>query len=346
MLLDSGADSNFLPSAIAKIGRLTKLDQPITATTATNKRHQITHSVDFTITKPFKLQFQAYVLPGLRKIILGRPTLQQLRYELTPTSEFITIAGHNYNCTLERANGLIKKILRGLIGPLLPNWDSVLYKAVQIYNGTPTIHGHTPYFLAMGISTHLSNYRDQLVQAFPPLSTEAEFNEEVAMLRLHEFVVKGKSVDKHNDAKTQKMAYQKMMSAPFGIPANFQKGQWIYRRRKKLAKNQYNFDGPFLIEEVRNNNSYIISRNGKREKGTYHQDMLKPAFALEDSPITALSNFQKSMQEIEYRVLGKMFDEIKVRVIMLSDIMKNRKPVKIDAVMTHPQFYERERVML
>ena len=54
--------------------------------------------------------------------------------------------------------------------------------------------------------------------------------------------------------------------------------------------------------------------------------MLKPAFALEDSPITALSNFQKSMQEIEYRVLGKMFDEIKVRVIMLSDIMKNRSP--------------------
>lgn len=250
------------------------------------------------------------------------------------------------NGRVERANGLIKKILRGLIGPLLPNWDSVLYKAVQIYNGTPTIHGHTPYFLAMGISTHLSNYRDQLVQAFPPLPTEAEFNEEVAMLRLHELVVKGKSVDKHNDAKTQKMAYQKMMSAPFGIPANFQKGQWIYRRRKKLAKNQYNFDGPFLIEEVRNNNSYIISRNGKREKGTYHQDMLKPAFALEDSPITALSNFQKSMQEIEYRVLGKMFDEIKVRVIMLSDIMKNRKPVKIDAVMTHPQFYERERVML
>lgn len=249
------------------------------------------------------------------------------------------------NGRVERANGLIKKILRGLIGPLLPNWDSVLYKAVQIYNGTPTIHGHTPYFLAMGISTHLSNYRDQLVQAFPPLPTEAEFNEEVAMLRLHELVVKGKSVDKHNDAKTQKMAYQKMMSAPFGIPANFQKGQWIYRRRKKLAKNQYNFDGPFLIEEVRNNNSYIISRNGKREKGTYHQDMLKPAFALEDSPITALSNFQKSMQEIEYRVLGKMFDEIKVRVIMLSDIMKNRKPVKIDA-MTHPQFYERERVML
>ncbi|KAF6069511.1 Integrase core domain family protein [Candida albicans] len=250
------------------------------------------------------------------------------------------------NGRVERANGLIKKILRGLIGPSLPNWDSVLYKAVQIYNGTPTIHGHTPYFLAMGISTHSSNYRDQLVQAFPPSPTEAEFNEEVAMLRLHELVVKGKSVDKHNDAKTQKMAYQKMMSAPFGIPANFQKGQWIYRRRKKSAKNQYNFDGPFLIEEVRNNNSYIISRNGKREKGTYHQDMLKPAFALEDSPITALSNFQKSMQEIEYRVLGKMFDEIKVRVIMLSDIMKNRKPVKIDAVMTHPQFYERERVML
>ncbi|CAX42661.1 transposon polyprotein (fragment), putative [Candida dubliniensis CD36] len=185
-----------------------------------------------------------------------------------------------------------------------------------------------------------------MVQAFPPSPPEAEFIEEVAMLRLHELVVKGKSVDKHNDAKTQKMAYQKMMSAPFGIPANFQKGQWVYRRRKKSAKNQYNFDGPFLIEEVRNNNSYIISRNGKREKGTYHHDMLKPAFALEDSPITALSNFQKSMQEIEHRVLGKMFDEIKVRVIMLSDIMKNRKPVKIDAVMTHPQFYERERVML
>ena len=50
------------------------------------------------------------------------------------------------NGRVERANGLIKKILRGLIGPLLPNWDSVLYKAVQIYNGTPTIHGHTPYF--------------------------------------------------------------------------------------------------------------------------------------------------------------------------------------------------------
>ena len=74
--------------------------------------------------------------------------------------------------------------------------------------------------LAMGISTHLSNYRDQLVQAFPLCQLKLNLME--VMLRLHELVVKGKSVDKHNDAKTQKWLI-KMMSAPFGIPANFQK---------------------------------------------------------------------------------------------------------------------------
>ena len=86
------------------------------------------------------------------------------------------------NGRVERANGLIKKILRGLIGPLLPNWILFFIKPFRF------IMAHLPFMVthltfSHGISTHLSNYRDQLVQAFP-LPTEAEFNEEVAMLRL------------------------------------------------------------------------------------------------------------------------------------------------------------------
>lgn len=102
VFLDSRADANFIPPQLSTQGKVAPLDKPIIATTATNKRHAITHRVEFTITQPFHLKFSAYVLPGVKRIILDKPTLRHLQYQIIPHAEFITLAGKRYNCSLKR----------------------------------------------------------------------------------------------------------------------------------------------------------------------------------------------------------------------------------------------------
>lgn len=234
------------------------------------------------------------------------------------------------NGKIEKANGLLKKIIIGLTNSDLSKWQEVLHVAVNIYNLTPSVFNFSPYYLAMGITTSVNEFSQQLARSFERDETTDEDSIDTITLRLYEIDSMLLSRDDHTDLKMRRSAWINTMKKPFQKPAKFLKGDWVYRKKaKKSNKSDPNYDGPYQIIEVHDKDNYnILDSNGNVIKTTVHHDDLKYSYAFDDSPIVALSNYKNALRDIEQKLLDKISHEIGNHFVTLEEIHKNR--IKID----------------
>lgn len=250
------------------------------------------------------------------------------------------------NGKIEKFHDQLKRIMRGLTRGTWSDWSKNLPLALHIYNSTPSVFGKSPYYLAYGIenstTANTDNYQipdfhdDDLshssLNTNDPDISSREYQEEHDnfILRLHQIDILIKDREEHNQLKRRRDAMHNLLREPYGRQATFTKGQWIYKRNKKHKKSDPNFDGPFQVEKVLDHGAYILKdAAGNVLKGTHNRDKLTPCFSWENGPIHALSQYYKSLKEVEGKLLHKMMREQEnstsnVNVLTLKDI-KNRR---------------------
>ncbi|KAF6063773.1 Integrase core domain family protein [Candida albicans] len=253
----------------------------------------------------------------------------------------ITSAHHpRGNGRVEKVNHLLKKILKALTNDTMQDWDLKLYDALRIYNATPTIFNYTPLYLALGIEPHhnLNQLQKDLIEnlqkELPPEVQSTEEHEEnpndeqqeegreqqisreeqqdgrdLVHLRIYELEAIKKARKLHTNLKTRRNAVQNMLKEPYGIPAPFTKGQWVYRIRAKARKYEPNFDGPYQVQEVLGKGAYKLRDITGREKGIYNQDQLKLAYSADNDPIQVFSSFNKEYDRVQQKLLDKIQSE-------------------------------------
>ncbi|KHC71602.1 hypothetical protein MGS_04634, partial [Candida albicans P78042] len=253
----------------------------------------------------------------------------------------ITSAHHpRGNGRVEKVNHLLKKILKALTNDTMQDWDLKLYDALRIYNATPTIFNYTPLYLALGIEPHhnLNQLQKDLIEnlqkELPPEVQSTEEHEEnpndeqqeegreqqisreeqqdgrdLVHLRIYELEAIKKARKLHTNLKTRRNAVQNMLKEPYGIPALFTKGQWVYRIRAKARKYESNFDGPYQVQEVLGKGAYKLRDITGREKGIYNQDQLKLAYSADNDPIQVFSSFNKEYDRVQQKLLDKIQSE-------------------------------------
>lgn len=244
------------------------------------------------------------------------------------------------NGRIERQNGLLKAVLRGLTKKRMLDWVENLPEAVEIVNGTPSVLGFSPYFLAMGINDNnkeLAKYVDaEFLHEFEREmeSTEQDVGDanqemtDITMIRLYEIEAIMKARDKHNDLKTRRMAWINAMRTPFDDRGRFGKGDFVLRRAAKKFKNDPNYTGPFRITSVHDKNNYqITDLKGKVVQGTVHHDDLIRSYVFDQTPIHAMSLYKKSLFDMEKKILDKITDEISLQVVKLNDVVRNQMKV-------------------
>ncbi|KAF6069716.1 Reverse transcriptase (RNA-dependent DNA polymerase) family protein [Candida albicans] len=253
----------------------------------------------------------------------------------------ITSAHHpRGNGRVEKVNHLLKKILKALTNDTMQDWDLKLYDALRIYNATPTIFNYTPLYLALGIEPHhnLNQLQKDLIEnlqkELPPEVQSTEEHEEnpndeqqeegreqqisreeqqdgrdLVHLRIYELEAIKKARKLHTNLKTRRNAVQNMLKEPYGIPAPFTKGQWVYRIRAKARKYESNLDGPYQVQEVLGKGAYKLRDITGREKGIYNQDQLKLAYSADNDPIQVFSSFNKEYDRVQQKLLDKIQSE-------------------------------------
>lgn len=222
------------------------------------------------------------------------------------------------NGRVEKANGLLKKILKGLTNGTMTDWPDFLEHAVNIYNSTPSIFNRTPLYLAIGKTTPMNEFGERMYQEFQTENNDQRNSEEAnatdidnQMIRLYELEMMNKDREINTDLKKRRMTMMNLLKKPFGIPAGYAKGEWVLKKKRKKKKTDPDYDGPYQIVKVNSNDAYTLrNKNGREEKGTYNGDMLRPAYMFEDSPIQAASNWKRSLQEVEKKLLTKIVDEM------------------------------------
>ena len=117
---------------------------------------------------------------------------------------------------------------------------------------------------------------------------EQQDGRDLVHLRIYELEAIKKARKLHTNLKTRRNAVQNMLKEPYGIPAPFTKGQWVYRIRAKARKYESNFDGPYQVQEVLGKGAYKLRDITGREKGIYNQDQLKLAYSADNDPIQVL----------------------------------------------------------
>ena len=86
-----------------------------------------------------------------------------------------------------------------------------------------------------------------------------------------------------------------------------------YVQTKKLAKHHKtnpNFEGPFVISEMLDKNSYKLTDvHGKQIPGTYNLQHLRPAFQHYGSPFRSISDYSLAFGNEERKLFKKYFKE-------------------------------------
>lgn len=251
------------------------------------------------------------------------------------------------NGRCEKFNHLLKKIMRGLTNNTWSNWLLILPRAVQIYNMLPLIFDMSPYYLAYGINADGETSLDtrELVTSSeeqPPPSHDPMEEQRISLMLKDDHVLRLYQLDnlmtdreEHTSLKKRRQAMRNLVKGPYGNPATFTKGQWIFKRNRKTKKNQSNYTGPFQIYKVLPHGAYMLQNAaGYIQKGTYNHDWLVPCFAWEDSPIHALSQFNQSLREVEQKWLDKLLQDDennsnRVNALKLDKILEKRKLLDI-----------------
>lgn len=102
VLLDSGADANFAPEKIKLYfldSIVEPLHPPVHANMANQTRQHITHTATICLPSPFNFSLKFYLLAGLQKLIIGKPTLRLLSYTIDKAGEYLTINNKRTNIT-------------------------------------------------------------------------------------------------------------------------------------------------------------------------------------------------------------------------------------------------------
>ncbi|KAG7660374.1 uncharacterized protein J8A68_006116 [[Candida] subhashii] len=200
----------------------------------------------------------------------------------------------------------------------MDNWPNYLAYAVHMYNSTPSIFNTTPYYLAIGRTSVLNEFAKKMLEQYTTETIQRPMREEdgadehdAFTMRLYELDMMKKDRDVHNDLKRRRRQIVNLLKKPFGIPAGYSKGDWVFKKKRKSKKTDPEYDGPYQIMKVIEKGAYQLRNiNGRIEKGTYNQDMLKPSFTYEDSPIHAATLLKNGLREAERKLVNKMVDEI------------------------------------
>ncbi|KAG7660359.1 uncharacterized protein J8A68_006132 [[Candida] subhashii] len=221
------------------------------------------------------------------------------------------------NGRVEKANGLIKKILKGLTNGTMNAWPEFLDHAVNIYNTTPTIFNSTPYYLAFGHNTPVDEFGQRMYEEYqrenPQTQPEEDQGDDLDnhFIRLYQLDMMNKTRDTNTELKTRRLKMKNLLKQLFGIPAGYSKGQWVLKKKRKMKKTDPEYDGPYQVVKVNSNGAYQLRNlNGRIEKGSYNGDLLKPMYTFEDSPILAASNWKKSLRQVEKKFNKKVTQEM------------------------------------
>lgn len=228
------------------------------------------------------------------------------------------------NGRVEQVNNLLKKILKGLSNVLMYDWDQNLFKAVNIYNKTPTVFNFTPFYLAYGIEDNnettqlqkeLLDIIDQQQFETNESSEENEDRRDLAYIRLYELEKLQKDRELNTNLKARRMEVRNMLKEPYGIPATFLKGMWVFRERAKSSKLEPNYDGPFQINKSFGKGDYELIDNEGKIKGIYNQDQLRLSFTTNDNPIITFSSFNNEHYKMEKKIMNKLQNErVKINI--------------------------------
>ncbi|OWB86998.1 catalytic activity protein [[Candida] boidinii] len=116
-----------------------------------------------------------------------------------------------------------------------------------------------------------------------------------------------------NDKRTHIRDQLQRLGSRFYSQNEFQKGEWVLKQRQKRHKHEPTFEGPFLVINKTEKNSYTLQGpNGLTLPGTYHISHLRPAFQYYGSPLRSIFDYSKAMgdEEREY-FLGFWTDQLK-----------------------------------
>ena len=166
------------------------------------------------------------------------------------------------NSRVEKVNGLIKKVLKS-VDPTMANWPIYVFRAVNVYNNSTTIFDTSPSQLLFGYSSFDKTEDAEISKYVKELFNDKQFHVnmiDAVILQLE------KKDDREKERKSlvnkRFIARQnlKLLNDPKANHNTYSVGEYV--QTKKLAKHHKtdpNFEGPFVISEMLDKNSYKIT---------------------------------------------------------------------------------------
>lgn len=216
------------------------------------------------------------------------------------------------NSKVERVNGLIKKLLKGL-DPMLEKWPLYLFQALRIYNNTTTIFNTSPSELMFGFKSIVEIPNDNILQIVEShIRDSKDYNIlelDASIFRLHEFQLLQQYRQQVFDKKFQARSRFKLLNDPKYNDNSFTTGEFVFLKKKaKRKKTDPNYSGPFIISQVFDKNAYKLKNlQGIELKATYNISHLRPCYQHYGSPFRSISDYTQAFGDDERKLFTNTF---------------------------------------
>jgi hypothetical protein len=202
------------------------------------------------------------------------------------------------NGRVERFNGVLKEIIQKLRleEPTMPR-NSLLSRALHIYNRRPGTHGYSPYFLLHGCSERSTGAPQAQYVREPTDEEETAFAHELA--REHAAADPRRyvaSLKASRDVVRSRLQEKKALFRVFMV------GDWVLRARKRGNKFEPYYDGPWMIRRIHDGNNYSLASPGGIElQGRINGLHLYPAYVTDGHPERSLWYANRTLLEADRR---------------------------------------------
>ncbi|OWB83993.1 hypothetical protein B5S33_g2629 [[Candida] boidinii] len=207
------------------------------------------------------------------------------------------------NSRVERVNCLVKYVMYRLCRADKENWSNELYRAVHFLNNTKSIYGFSPRYLAFGRKYTTTPVKEKQLSTVKFSDREIDtFLYDLDSIHLAAFSreAAAEALEKIDVQRSHFIEQLQCLGSKYHSNNEFQIGELVLKLRQKRHKNEPIFEGPFIVINKTDKNSYTLKgKNGKHLPGTYHISHLRPAFQYYGSSLRSMFDYSRSKGEQE-----------------------------------------------
>ncbi|CCH44278.1 Gag-Pol polyprotein [Wickerhamomyces ciferrii] len=235
----------------------------------------------------------------------------------------------------ERFNRSFKSLLKQL-GDLDSYWHLNTDLAAFLNNCKPNMYGYSPLYLATGrklddLSTVAAKLATEIPQSqfsvnrdpslqlnhlgfkLKDLGSEPENDDERELMDAISYRVAKLEEVRLDTDKLQDLKYKARKASILNdhkTLSQYAIGEYVFKRRQKKTKNEWGFDGPYIVKRVLENAYVLENLDGKELKFTYNFKDLRPCFQYFNDPVRTILDWTSTYSEIQRDYVNRELQRI------------------------------------